>query len=72
MTKPSFHPGRPVHASDAVDELLENWPIPDVAQDTRKFAGRSTAYGTPLADLYRKEQEKKTLKKNQKNLNFHL
>ncbi|MCC9661879.1 flagellar assembly protein FliH [Pseudoalteromonas sp. MB41] len=59
MTKPSFHPGRPVHASDAVDELLENWPIPDVAQDTRKLAGRSTAYGTPLADLYRKEQEKK-------------
>jgi len=58
MDKPSLHRGKPVHASEAVDELLENWPIPDVEQDTRKYAGRSTAFGTPLADLYRKEQEK--------------
>uniref|UniRef100_UPI00397EF69C hypothetical protein n=1 Tax=Salmonella sp. ZJJH19_0094 TaxID=3159618 RepID=UPI00397EF69C len=57
MTKPIKYQGRPLHASEAVDELLENWPIPDVTQDTRKFAGRSTAFGTPLADLYRKELE---------------
>ncbi|MEQ3442385.1 flagellar assembly protein FliH [Pseudoalteromonas sp. BZP1] len=58
MSKSSFHTGRPVHASEAADELLENWPIPEVTQDTAKLAGRSTAYGTPLADLYRKEQQK--------------
>ena len=57
MSKPTQYQGRPLRASEAVDELLENWPIPDVTQDTRKFDGRSTAFGTPLADLYRKELE---------------
>ena len=61
MSKPSLHKGRPIHPSEAVDELLENWPIPDVAQDTRKLAGRSTAYGTPLADMYRKERQKQAV-----------
>ncbi len=50
--------GRPLHADEAVDELLENWPIPEVTQDTRKYDGRSTAFGTPLADLYKKEVQK--------------
>ncbi|WP_404338929.1 flagellar assembly protein FliH [Pseudoalteromonas mariniglutinosa] len=56
MTKPSAKSHGSVKASDAVDDLLENWPIPEVEQDIRKYAGRSTAFGTPLADLYRKER----------------
>ncbi|MDN3378192.1 MULTISPECIES: flagellar assembly protein FliH [unclassified Pseudoalteromonas] len=55
MNKPRSTQGRPLHANEAVDELLENWPIPDVTQDTRKYDGRSTAFGTPLAELYKKE-----------------
>ena len=49
--------GRPLHADEA-DELLKNWPIPDVAPDERSFGNRSTAYGTPLAELYHKEMAK--------------
>ena len=45
--------GRPLHADEA-DELLKNWPIPDVAPDERSFGNRSTAFGTPLSDLYKK------------------
>jgi len=54
MNKPRSTQGQPLTAHEA-DELLQNWPIPDVTQDTRKFDGRSTAFGTPLAELYRKE-----------------
>ena len=50
----SHSKGRPLHADEA-DELLKNWPIPDVSPDERSFRNRSTAYGTPLAELYRKE-----------------
>jgi len=49
--------GRPLQADEA-DELLKNWPIPDVAPDERSFGNRSTAYGTPLAELYHKEMAK--------------
>ncbi|KPH96325.1 flagellar assembly protein FliH [Pseudoalteromonas porphyrae] len=58
MSNSRSNQGRPLHTREAVDELLENWPIPDVTQDTRKYDGRSTAFGTPLADLYRKEQQR--------------
>ncbi|WP_372762182.1 flagellar assembly protein FliH [Pseudoalteromonas sp.] len=54
MTKPSMLKGRPLRAEEA-DELLKNWPIPDVAPDEKSFANRSTAFGTPLAELYKKE-----------------
>ena len=46
--------GRSLHADEA-DALLKNWPIPDVAPDEKSFGNRSTAYGTPLSELYRKE-----------------
>jgi flagellar assembly protein FliH len=46
--------GRPLNAEEA-DELLKNWPIPDVAPNKQSFGDRSTAYGTPLSELYRKE-----------------
>ena len=46
--------GRPLRAEEA-DELLKNWAIPDVAPDESSFGNRSTAYGTPLSDLYKKE-----------------
>ncbi|ASM50732.1 flagellar assembly protein FliH [Pseudoalteromonas espejiana DSM 9414] len=48
--------GRPLHADEA-DELLKNWPIPDVAPDEQSFGNRSTAFGTPLSELYKKEVE---------------
>ena len=38
----SHSKGRPLHADEA-DELLKNWPIPDVAPDERSFGNRSTA-----------------------------
>ncbi|WP_440055645.1 flagellar assembly protein FliH [Pseudoalteromonas sp. T1lg65] len=51
MAEKKLYKGRPV-SSEAVDELLENWPIPDVTERPEKFVGRSTAYGTPLEELY--------------------
>lgn len=36
--------------------LLKSWPIPDVAPNKESFGSRSTAYGTPLADLYRQSE----------------
>lgn len=46
--------GRPLRADEA-DELLKHWDIPDVAPDEKSFGNRSTAYGTPLSELYKKE-----------------
>ncbi len=46
--------GRTLRADEA-DELLKNWAIPDVAPDESSFGNRSTAYGTPLSELYKKE-----------------
>ena len=56
--------GRPLHADEA-DELLKNWPIPDVAPDERSFGNRSTAFGTPLSDLYKKEVEEEAVEDTQ-------
>ena len=46
--------GRPLRAEEA-DELLKHWAIPDVAPNEKSFGNRSTAYGTPLSELYKKE-----------------
>ncbi|ALQ08958.1 MULTISPECIES: flagellar assembly protein FliH [Pseudoalteromonas] len=46
--------GRPLNAEEA-DELLRNWSVPNMAPDERSFGDRSTAFGTPLSDLYKKE-----------------
>ncbi|MEL0640317.1 flagellar assembly protein FliH [Pseudoalteromonas aliena] len=51
MTKPK---GQALHADEA-DELLKNWPIPELTPDKSSFGDRSTAYGTPLSELYKKE-----------------
>ncbi|MEL0648229.1 flagellar assembly protein FliH [Pseudoalteromonas agarivorans] len=48
--------GRTLRADEA-DELLKSWAIPDVAPDESSFGDRSTAYGTPLSELYKKELE---------------
>lgn len=37
-------------------ELLKHWDIPDVEVDESSFGDRSNAFGTPLSQLYRKEQ----------------
>ncbi|GEK10309.1 flagellar assembly protein FliH [Pseudoalteromonas sp. McH1-7] len=55
MVDKKLYKGRPV-STEALDELLENWPIPDVSDKPEKFRGRSTAFGTPLEELYSKKQ----------------
>ncbi|QZO14065.1 flagellar assembly protein FliH [Pseudoalteromonas piscicida] len=55
MVDKKLYKGRPV-STEALDELLENWPIPDVTDKPEKFRGRSTAFGTPLEELYTKKQ----------------
>lgn len=53
-TKPSTaqHSADELTAKQGASELLENWAIPEVAQDLQQFAGRSNAFGTPLEQLY--------------------
>ena len=41
---------------DEADELLKNWAIPDVSPEKESFGSRSTALGTPLSQLYSKEE----------------
>ncbi|MEO2266901.1 flagellar assembly protein FliH [Pseudoalteromonas sp. YIC-656] len=53
MSEPKLHRGRPLDASEAAEELLENWPIPNVSAKPESLRGRSTAFGTPLEELYR-------------------
>ncbi|MCF6434713.1 flagellar assembly protein FliH [Pseudoalteromonas sp. MMG022] len=53
MSNTKFYKGRPVEG-EALDELLKNWPIPDVTEDPRKYSGRSTAFGKPLEQVYQK------------------
>ena len=55
MTDTKLYKGRPV-ASDAIDELLQNWPIPEVSENKKKYSGRSTALGGPLEDVYIKKE----------------
>ena len=57
MSDTKFYKGRPVEG-EALDELLKNWPIPDVADDPRKYQGRSTAFGQPLEEVYHKPEGK--------------
>lgn len=52
--------GRSLRADEA-DELLKNWPIPDVAPNKESFGNRSTAFGTPLSELYAKEMPEELL-----------
>ncbi|TMP87931.1 flagellar assembly protein FliH [Pseudoalteromonas ruthenica] len=57
MSESKLRRGQRLDASEAADELLENWPIPDVSADPKKYQGRSTAFGTPLEQLYKKHVE---------------
>ncbi|BBN81109.1 flagellar assembly protein FliH [Pseudoalteromonas sp. A25] len=57
MSNTKLYKGRPVEG-EALDELLKNWPIPDVAEDPRKYSGRSTAFGKPLEELYQKPEKR--------------
>lgn len=59
MTNPKMYRGRPLHLDESVEELLKNWPIPDVSRDERRLKGRSTAMGMPLEEIYRKKAEAK-------------
>ncbi|KAF7787091.1 flagellar assembly protein FliH [Pseudoalteromonas rubra] len=54
MAEKKLYRGKPV-SSEALDELLENWPIPNVDEDLSKYSGRSTAMGTPLEELYQQK-----------------
>jgi flagellar assembly protein FliH len=55
MAKSSIQKGRALNAEEE-QELLKHWDIPDVEVDERTFGNRSNAFGTPLSELYRKEQ----------------
>jgi flagellar assembly protein FliH len=57
MSDPKFYKGRPVEGK-VLDELLKNWPIPDVSDDPKKYVGRSTAFGQPLEEVFQKPEEK--------------
>lgn len=60
MSDPKFYKGRPVEG-EALDELLKNWPIPDVSDDPKKYVGRSTAFGQPLEEVFQKPDDKKNV-----------
>ncbi|MFC3031802.1 flagellar assembly protein FliH [Pseudoalteromonas fenneropenaei] len=70
MTDPKLYRGRPIHLDESVEELLKNWPIPDVAHDERKIRGRSTAMGTPLEELYRKKEAPQEVAETPEELDF--
>ncbi|MCF2859385.1 flagellar assembly protein FliH [Pseudoalteromonas sp. SMS1] len=58
MSEPKLYRGKPLHgeAVDALLEHVEDWPIPNVKEDLSGLAGRSTAMGTPLEELYTKTE----------------
>ena len=49
---------------------LKHWDVPDVAPDEKSFGNRSTAFGTPLAELYRKKMGKSPNPMSRKNLSY--
>ncbi len=57
MNSSKLRSGHPLSADEAADELLKNWPIPDVTISQAKLAGRSTAFGMPLERVYHKPEE---------------
>ncbi|MFY8272896.1 flagellar assembly protein FliH [Pseudoalteromonas sp. SSDWG2] len=54
MSDIKLHRGRKLDASEAAQELLQNWSIPEVTAKVEALKGRSTAFGTPLEELYKK------------------
>ena len=52
-----YRTGQKIENADAIDSLLESWPIPDVTDTTKNLKGRSTALGMSLEDLYQKKQQ---------------
>ena len=48
--------GHKIENAEAIETLLENWPIPDVKDERRNLRGRSTAMGKSLEELYQKKQ----------------
>lgn len=57
MQDTKLHRGRPLEASEAAEELLQHWPIPDVTASAESLQGRSTAFGTPLEQLYHASEQ---------------
>jgi flagellar assembly protein FliH len=53
-----YRQGHQIASDDELDTLLKHWDVPEVKDTRRKVEGRSTAIGTPLADLYREKQPK--------------
>jgi flagellar assembly protein FliH len=52
-----YRTGHKIENSDAIDSLLESWPIPDVTDSNNDTEGRTTALGMSLEDLYQKKQQ---------------
>lgn len=51
-----YRSGQKIENAEAIESLLESWPIPDVKDERRNLKGRSTAMGKSLEELYQKKQ----------------
>lgn len=51
-----YRSGQKIENAEAIEELLESWPIPDVKDERRNLSGRSNAMGTSLEQMYAKKQ----------------
>ncbi|WP_372766040.1 flagellar assembly protein FliH [Pseudoalteromonas sp.] len=52
-----YRSGHKIENAEAIDTLLESWPIPDVKDERRNLTGRSTAMGMSLEQLYQKQHK---------------
>ncbi|MFY8349937.1 flagellar assembly protein FliH [Pseudoalteromonas sp. SSM20] len=52
-----YRPGHKIENAEAIETLLESWPIPDVKDERRNLTGRSTAMGMSLDQLYQKQHK---------------
>jgi len=65
MSDTKLHRGKPLNASEAADELLQHWPIPNVSAKADSLKGRSTAFGTPLEEVYRRHVDTETIEQDE-------
>ena len=54
-----YRSGQKIENADAIESLLESWPIPDVKDENRNLTGRSTAMGMSLEEIYQKQHPQK-------------
>lgn len=60
-----YRSGQKIENAEAIETLLESWPIPDVKDERRNLKGRSTAMGKSLEELYQKKQAEQDLEQEE-------